>query len=177
MNRRFALPGGDVELYELGTEAPVWWEDWNDAPRGRGTSGSARSLPRHEHVPEDHGDVRQRRDLEPARVVHARRHRRQGRHSAAGHGAPLLLPRRHARRRPRRIQQRGDSGQRLRAAGESGAERADAIRVDEGASSHGSRPARRCRRADIPTIADGTLVPDTDAAMGFPADSRATRRL
>ena len=39
MNRRFALPGGDVELYELGTEAPVWWEDWNDAPRGRGTSG------------------------------------------------------------------------------------------------------------------------------------------
>ena len=39
LNRRFALPGGDVELYELGTEAPVWWEDWNDAPRGRGTSG------------------------------------------------------------------------------------------------------------------------------------------
>src|SRR4029077_14089587 len=39
MNRRFALPGGDVGFYELGTEAPVWWEDWNDAPRGRGTSG------------------------------------------------------------------------------------------------------------------------------------------
>ncbi len=39
LNRRFALPGGDVELYGLGTEAPVWWEDWNDAPRGRGTSG------------------------------------------------------------------------------------------------------------------------------------------
>jgi hypothetical protein len=39
MNRRFALPGGDVAFYELGTEAPVWWEDWSDAPRGRGTSG------------------------------------------------------------------------------------------------------------------------------------------
>jgi hypothetical protein len=39
MNRRFALPGGAVALYELGTEAPVWWEDWNDVPRGRGTSG------------------------------------------------------------------------------------------------------------------------------------------
>lgn len=39
LNRRFALPGGDVELYGLGTEAPVWWEDWNDVPRGRGTSG------------------------------------------------------------------------------------------------------------------------------------------
>jgi alpha/beta hydrolase family protein len=39
MNRRFALPGGAVEFYELGTEAPVWWEDWNDAPRERGKSG------------------------------------------------------------------------------------------------------------------------------------------
>ena len=39
MNRRFAQPGGAVDFYELGTEAPVWWEDWNDAPRGRGTSG------------------------------------------------------------------------------------------------------------------------------------------
>jgi hypothetical protein len=39
MNRRFATPGGAVDFYELGTEAPVWWEDWNDAPRGRGTSG------------------------------------------------------------------------------------------------------------------------------------------
>ena len=39
LNRRFAQPGTDVELYGLGTEAPVWWEDWNDATRGRGTSG------------------------------------------------------------------------------------------------------------------------------------------
>jgi len=39
MNRRFALPGGTVTLYELGHEAPVWWEDWDDAPRGRGRSG------------------------------------------------------------------------------------------------------------------------------------------
>jgi hypothetical protein len=39
LNRRFAQPGTDVELYGLGNEAPVWWEDWNDAPRKRGTSG------------------------------------------------------------------------------------------------------------------------------------------
>jgi hypothetical protein len=39
LNRRFASPGTDVELYGLGNEAPVWWEDWNDAPRGRGSSG------------------------------------------------------------------------------------------------------------------------------------------
>jgi hypothetical protein len=36
MNRRFALPGGTVALYELGTDAPLWWESWNDTPRGRG---------------------------------------------------------------------------------------------------------------------------------------------
>ena len=39
MNRRFALPGGTVSLYELGMEAPLWWSDWDDAPRGRGTGG------------------------------------------------------------------------------------------------------------------------------------------
>jgi hypothetical protein len=39
LNRRFASPGTDVELYGLGNEAPLWWEDWNDAARGRGTSG------------------------------------------------------------------------------------------------------------------------------------------
>ena len=39
MNRRFAQPGGTVALYELGTDAPLWWEDWNDAPRGRGKTG------------------------------------------------------------------------------------------------------------------------------------------
>ena len=39
MNRRFALPGGTVALYELGTDPPLWWEDWNDSPRGRGKTG------------------------------------------------------------------------------------------------------------------------------------------
>ena len=39
LNRRFALPGGLVSHYELGVEAPLWWADWNDRPRGRGTSG------------------------------------------------------------------------------------------------------------------------------------------
>jgi hypothetical protein len=39
LNRRFALPGGVTLLYELGHEAPTWWEDWNDTARGRGTSG------------------------------------------------------------------------------------------------------------------------------------------
>ncbi len=38
LNRRFALPGGDVDLYGLGNEAPVWWHEWNDVGRGRGTS-------------------------------------------------------------------------------------------------------------------------------------------
>ncbi len=39
LNRRFALPGGTVYPYELGYEAPPSWEDWADTPRGRGTAG------------------------------------------------------------------------------------------------------------------------------------------
>jgi Alpha/beta hydrolase domain len=39
LNRRFAMPGGTVSLYELGVEAPLWWEDWNDTARGRGKAG------------------------------------------------------------------------------------------------------------------------------------------
>jgi hypothetical protein len=36
LNRRFALPGGNVMLYELGHEAPSWWSQWNDPVRGYG---------------------------------------------------------------------------------------------------------------------------------------------
>ena len=39
MNRRFAMPSGTVAMYELGTDAPLWWADWNDTPRGRGQTG------------------------------------------------------------------------------------------------------------------------------------------
>ncbi len=35
LNRRFALPGGAVSLYELGHEGPAWWTVWRDDPRGR----------------------------------------------------------------------------------------------------------------------------------------------
>jgi hypothetical protein len=36
INRRFALPGGNVLLYELGHEAPSWWGEWSDPVRGYG---------------------------------------------------------------------------------------------------------------------------------------------
>jgi len=39
MNRRFAQPGGTVSLYELGMEAPLWWAEWDDTARGRGKGG------------------------------------------------------------------------------------------------------------------------------------------
>jgi hypothetical protein len=39
LNRRFALPGGLVGLYELGHEAAVWWERWEDTTRGRPAAG------------------------------------------------------------------------------------------------------------------------------------------
>jgi hypothetical protein len=39
LNRRFAMPGGNVLLHDLGYEAPSWWERWDDKPRGRGAAG------------------------------------------------------------------------------------------------------------------------------------------
>lgn len=39
LNRRFALPGGNVRLYELGHEGPVWWTPWQDIVRGRPLAG------------------------------------------------------------------------------------------------------------------------------------------
>jgi hypothetical protein len=35
LNRRFAFPGGLVWPYELGHEGPVWWSTWKDTARGR----------------------------------------------------------------------------------------------------------------------------------------------
>jgi len=38
LNRRFAFPGGLVWPFELGHEGPVWWTPWEDTARHRGTS-------------------------------------------------------------------------------------------------------------------------------------------
>ncbi|MEO5740137.1 MAG: alpha/beta hydrolase domain-containing protein [Vicinamibacterales bacterium] len=35
LNRRFAFPGGLVSPYELGHEGPVWWTKWEDTGRKR----------------------------------------------------------------------------------------------------------------------------------------------
>jgi hypothetical protein len=35
LNRRFAFPGGLVSPFELGHEGPVWWTSWEDAGRKR----------------------------------------------------------------------------------------------------------------------------------------------
>ena len=35
LNRRFAFPGGLVSPFELGHEGPVWWSKWEDTPRKR----------------------------------------------------------------------------------------------------------------------------------------------
>ena len=35
LNRRFALPSGAVSLYELGHEGPVWWTPWSDSSQNR----------------------------------------------------------------------------------------------------------------------------------------------
>ena len=39
MNFRFAMPGGAAELYHPGSEGVLWWSDYRDDARGRGTAG------------------------------------------------------------------------------------------------------------------------------------------
>lgn len=39
MNIRFAYPGGAANLYEAGSEPPLWWGDYEDKPRGRKPAG------------------------------------------------------------------------------------------------------------------------------------------
>ena len=39
LNFRFAIPGGAAELYEPGSEGVLWWSDYRDDVRGRGTGG------------------------------------------------------------------------------------------------------------------------------------------
>ncbi len=38
MNIRFATPGGAVNLYEAGSEPPLWWGDYTDTMRGKKTA-------------------------------------------------------------------------------------------------------------------------------------------
>ncbi|WEK41458.1 MAG: alpha/beta hydrolase domain-containing protein [Candidatus Brevundimonas colombiensis] len=43
LNFRFAVPGGAAQLYEAGSEGPLWWATYDDVVRGRGpTSLQAR---------------------------------------------------------------------------------------------------------------------------------------
>ncbi len=37
LNLRWAVPGGASQLYEPGSEGPLWWARYNDAARGQGT--------------------------------------------------------------------------------------------------------------------------------------------
>ena len=39
LNFRFAIPGGSAGLYEPGSEGVLWWSDYPDDARGRGTAG------------------------------------------------------------------------------------------------------------------------------------------
>ena len=45
MNIRFATPGGAANLYEAGSEPPLWWGEYEDKTRGRAKSGMPTSMP------------------------------------------------------------------------------------------------------------------------------------
>ena len=107
INLRFGVPGGAASLFEAGSEPAIWW----GALRGSGAPPAAgqpaRSLHRVAHLSEDRRGVRLGGVLGPAHVAGSGRHRRPGRHPAAGQRAPLLLSGHDARRRPRRLRGRG----------------------------------------------------------------------
>ena len=52
MNIRFATPGGAANLYEAGSEPPLWWGEYEDATRSK-AGEHARPLPGDEDLPED----------------------------------------------------------------------------------------------------------------------------
>ena len=58
LNRRFALPGGNVMLYELGHEAPSWWGEWSDPVRGYGMASVLDRCRAHQYLSKDPRDVR-----------------------------------------------------------------------------------------------------------------------
>ncbi len=44
MNIRFATPGGAANLYEAGSEPPLWWGEYEDKTRGRKTASMPTSM-------------------------------------------------------------------------------------------------------------------------------------
>lgn len=42
LNVRFGVPGGASDEFEIGSEGPLWWSDYDDQVRGRGVNGLLR---------------------------------------------------------------------------------------------------------------------------------------
>ena len=115
LNFRFAVGGGAAAMYEPGSEAVLWWSDYPDTVRGRQTASLLDPLPRNQDLSENIRDLRRARVVVSSRIAQPGGHRCQGRHPTTAERPPLLFPRDHTRRRPRRIQRcRSGSAQRLR---------------------------------------------------------------
>ena len=109
INLRFALPGGAAGLFEPGSEPPVWWGRYEDPVRHRPAASLLDRCQVEQDMSEGDRSIRIDGAVGAADVTRLDRHGRQGRHSAAGQRPEVLLPGNHARRRPWRIQRRGES--------------------------------------------------------------------
>ena len=171
LNRRFALPGGNVMLYELGHEAPSWWGEWSDPVRGYGMASvldRCRQTNTCPKILETFGSaeiwgLRQSYALVGSTA--------KGDIALPARRPALLLSGRCARRRAGRLQHDCSAGhdraRRLRPDEQSCAQRSNAIGAAEAFTDWVTKgtpmPPDR-----YPRVADGTLVAPTSGAMGFP---------
>jgi Alpha/beta hydrolase domain len=171
LNRRFAFPGGLVSPYELGHEGPVWWTPWEDTARRRPAASlldRCRATNTCPKIAETFGSaeiwgLRQSFTLVGTTAKkdipipeHVRRYYFPGVSHGGGPGgfatftnpvkaaATCALPANPAPAGPMRA--------------------ALIARLVAWVTKNTPMPESK-----YPTVADGTLVPNTNAAMGFPA--------
>ena len=167
-NTRFAQPGDIAELYDPGRRrAALVGRLRGQRARPAGV-GPAASVHGDEDLPEDHRDLRRTGVLVQPRQRRHCGHDRQGGSAAAGQ-RPALLPCRHAaRRRAGRLHARhavGDSRTSLanNPNPERETDRALYVALVDWVVKGTPPPP-----SAYPRVSDGTLVPATSAAMGWP---------
>ncbi len=173
LNVRFALPDGASDPYEPGSEAILWWSDWKDTVRGRKNAGlldRCRATQTCPKIFETFGstefwDLRMSPDLVGTTAAediplpeNVRRYYYPGTtHGGGAGGFNLAAP----------AAARGRGGACVLPANpnpESDSERALTAAMVDWIAKGTPPPA-----SAYPKLADGTLVPATKAATGFPS--------
>jgi hypothetical protein len=172
VNFRFAFPGGAATLYEPGSEPVLWWQDYSDTARGRATAGMldrCRVTATCPKIIESFGatefwDLRMspgligtRADVDIPLPSNVRRYYFPGTTHGGGGGGFSVVTGTAA----------GAGGTcvlRSNPNPEIDTQRALFVALSDWVT-HGTEPPP----STYPSLADGTLVPATTSAMGFPA--------